>query len=185
MKPKTPILIVDDDRTIRKLLERVAQRAGFEVDCAKDGFEGLEMLQQKTYEIAIIDLMMPRLSGYELVQKISTLEQRPAVLVATAMASGDVASLDDSVVRRVIRKPFDIEAVAKALIETAREVAEQRERKEEEIPVAPPQAGTIPVGGAQPQANVASDEETEPAVEDEPAAEGAKAPVEEPPKEVH
>jgi hypothetical protein len=49
--------------------------------------------------------MVPRLSGYELAQKISTLDPRPVVIVATALMNGDVASLDDSMVRRVIKKP--------------------------------------------------------------------------------
>jgi DNA-binding response OmpR family regulator len=123
---KTPLLVVDDDRAIRKLLERIARRAGFEVDTANDGAEALEMLKQKEYAVAIVDLMMPRVSGYELVQLISTLDPRPAVIVATALTNGDVANLDDSMVRRVIRKPFDVTAVASALIETARQVADQR-----------------------------------------------------------
>jgi DNA-binding response OmpR family regulator len=123
---KTPLLVVDDDRTVRKLLTRIAERAGFDVDSARDGLEALEMMAKKDYEIAIVDLMMPRLSGYELVQKISSLVPRPTVIVATALMNGDVASLDDSMVRRVIRKPFDIEAVASALIETAQEIAAQR-----------------------------------------------------------
>ncbi len=122
----TPLLVVDDDRTVRKLLTRIAERAGFDVDSAQDGIEALEMMEKKDYEIAIVDLMMPRLSGYELVQKISALVPRPTVIVATALMNGDVASLDDSMVRRVIRKPFDIEAVAAALIETAQDIAAQR-----------------------------------------------------------
>ena len=178
MTPKTPILIVDDDKTIRKLLERVALRAGFEVDCAKDGVEALEMIEKKNYEIAIVDLMMPRLSGYELVQKISVLDPRPAVLVATAMASSDVASLDDSLVRRVIRKPFDIEAVAKALIETAKQVAEQREQQNEEIPIPPPETATLPV-----VVNAAPEEEAPP-VEEKPGTTDQPA-IEEPPKSVN
>lgn len=125
-KTKPPLLVVDDDRAVRKLLERVALRAGFDVDTAKDGLDAIEMLQRRVYEIVIVDLMMPRVSGYELVQKISSLVPRPTVLVATAMANGDVARLDDSMVRRVIRKPFDIEAVARTLIETAREIADRR-----------------------------------------------------------
>ena len=124
---KPPLLIVDDDKAVRRLLARVAERAGFDVDTAKDGVQALEMLGQKQYDIAIIDLMMPRLSGYDLVQKISTLTPRPVVIVATALMNGDIASLDDSMVRRVIKKPFDINAVATALIETARDIAEQRE----------------------------------------------------------
>ena len=125
-KRKTPLLIVDDDKAVRRLLARVAERAGFDVDTAKDGLQALEMLEQKQYDIAIVDLMMPRMSGYDLVQKISTLNPRPVVLVATALMNGDVASLDDSMVRRVIKKPFDINAVAAALVETASDIAEQR-----------------------------------------------------------
>jgi len=133
-RKKTPLLIVDDDKAVRRLLARIAERAGFEVDSAKDGMQALEMLQHKQYEIAIVDLMMPRLSGYELVQKISTLEPRPIVIVATALMNGDVASLDDSMVRRVIKKPFDINAVANALIEIAREAAEKRAATPQEPP---------------------------------------------------
>lgn len=123
---KTSLLIIDDEPPIRALLKRVAERAGFDVDTARDGVEALEMMERKDYAIAIVDLMMPRLSGYELVQKISTLKPRPTVIVATALTNSDVASLDDSMVRRVIRKPFDIHAVAAALIETAKQVAEER-----------------------------------------------------------
>ncbi len=143
---KVPLLIVDDDGAIRRLLSRIAERAGFDVDTAKDGIEALEMLQRKDYTIAIVDLMMPRLSGYELVQRISTLEPRPIVIVATALTNGDVASLDDSMVRRVIRKPFDVQAVATALVETARQMAdnlagEDRSRVSDEVP--PPENAPI------------------------------------------
>jgi DNA-binding response OmpR family regulator len=123
---KTPLLIVDDEKPIRRLLARIAERAGFEADTAGDGVEALELLSRKEYVIAIVDLMMPKMSGYELVQKISTMQPRPVVLVATALTNGDIATLDDSMVRRVIRKPFDVNAVAEALIETARSIADAR-----------------------------------------------------------
>ena len=125
-RKKTPLLIVDDDRAVRRLLARIAERAGFDVDTAKDGLQAMEMLEKKQYDIAIIDLMMPRMSGYDLVERISMLTPRPVILVATALMNGDVATLDDSLVRRVIKKPFDINAVAAALIETARDIAEKR-----------------------------------------------------------
>lgn len=145
MSGRTPLLVVDDDAPIRRLLERVARRAGFDVDAAKDGVEALEMLQRKQYEIAIIDLMMPRLSGYDLVQKISAMNPRPCVLVATAMASTDVAALDDSMIRGVIRKPFDIQAVANRLVETATQLAEQRALAEKGLSIAPPEVAKLPV----------------------------------------
>jgi DNA-binding response OmpR family regulator len=120
------ILVVDDEEAIRTLLARVGERAGFNVDTARDGIEALEMLDHKDYLIAIVDLMMPRLSGYELVQRMSAVKPRPFVIVATALTNCAIASLDDSIVRRVIRKPFDIHAVAAGLIETARQIVEKR-----------------------------------------------------------
>jgi len=130
---KTSLLIVDDEEPIRNLLARVAERAGFDVEVASDGIEALETLARREFLIVIVDLMMPRLSGYELVQKISTLTPRPCVIVATALTNSDVATLDDSMVRRVIRKPFDIHAVADALIETARQMAEERRANDDVI----------------------------------------------------
>lgn len=132
---QVPLLIVDDEKPIRRLLQRIAERAGFQVDTARDGIEALEMLARKEYRIAIVDLMMPRLSGYELVQKISEMTPRPCVIVATALTNGDVASLDDSTVRRVIRKPFDITAVANALVETARQIAQAQGKSETPAPM--------------------------------------------------
>jgi DNA-binding response OmpR family regulator len=135
---KTTLLVVDDEKAIRKLLERIALRAGFDVASARDGVEALEMFAVRSYDIAIVDLMMPRLSGYELVQKLSALTPRPIVIVATALTNGDVATLDDSMVRRVIRKPFDIKAVAEALIETAKQMV--TEERTEEVVVFDPAA---------------------------------------------
>ena len=114
---KGRLLVVDDDRAIRKLLERIARRAGFDADGAKDGAEALEMLDRADYDVALIDLMMPRVSGYELVQRISARERRPIIIVATALTNSDIASVDDTLVRHVIRKPFDVHAVVSALTE--------------------------------------------------------------------
>ncbi len=135
MEKQGRLLVVDDDHAIRRLLERIAKRAGFDVDSAKDGVEALEMLDRVDYDVALIDLMMPRLSGYELVQKISTRERRPIVLVATALTHSDTASIDDSVVRHVIRKPFDVHSIAAKLLEAVQELAAKRNAV---LPIAEP-----------------------------------------------
>ena len=122
MEKKGRLLVVDDDHAIRKLLERIAKRAGFEVETAKDGADALEMIETRDYDIALLDLMMPRLSGYELVQRISTRERRPVVIVATALTNSDVATVDDTLVRHVIRKPFDVQAVVTSLVEAMQHV---------------------------------------------------------------
>ncbi len=180
--PGTPILIVDDDNHIRKLLASVAKRAGFDVDTAKDGLEGLEMIDQKHYAIAIVDLMMPRVSGYELVQHISTRSPRPVVLVATAMTNGDVANLDDSMVRRVIRKPFDIEAVAKALIETAESIAAEQEASGEVILSSPGVVNVPMTTPSQPPAAEMGDAEESSSAVTEPSTGPAESPIGDPPE---
>ena len=126
-KKKARLLIADDDKPIRALLATVAKRAGFAVDVAKDGAEALEMIERSGYDIVIVDLMMPQLSGYELIQRISSFNPRPIIIVATALTNGDVSTLDDSLVRRVIRKPFDVQTVANALIQTALEITSERD----------------------------------------------------------
>jgi DNA-binding response OmpR family regulator len=120
---KVSLLVVDDDKSIRTLLARVAKRGGFEVDTARDGAEALEMFEQKDYAIAIIDLMMPRVNGYELVQALSQRIPRPTIIVASAMLTGAAPDLDDSLVRRVLAKPFDLDMLAATLVDVAREVA--------------------------------------------------------------
>jgi DNA-binding response OmpR family regulator len=105
------ILIVDDDPAIRNLLRLVAERRGLSVDMASDGAEALQLLAESRYDLAIIDLMMPRLNGYELVTALRTFAQRPAVVIATAMTDSLVGLLDADIVHTIIRKPFDIDMV--------------------------------------------------------------------------
>src|SRR5581483_6702589 len=93
---KHRLLIVDDDPPIRNLMRRLASRAGFDADEAKDGHEAIEKLERATYDIVIVDLMMPRVSGYELLVHIGKLQPRPAAIVATAMTDGDLGRLDAS-----------------------------------------------------------------------------------------
>lgn len=113
------ILVVDDDPALRSLLKLVAARAGFDVDTARDGVEALEKLTANDYLIAVIDLMMPRINGYDLVQRLGSFERRPAVLVVTAMHDAHVPRLDGNVVNSILRKPFDIEMFSAVLTELA------------------------------------------------------------------
>ena len=105
------ILIVDDDPAIRNLLRLVAERRGLSADMAADGAEALQLLVESRYELAIVDLMMPRLNGYELVTALRTFERRPAVIIATAMTDSVLGLLEADLVHSIIRKPFDIDMV--------------------------------------------------------------------------
>lgn len=103
------VLIVDDDDSIRLMVERVLQREQFNVDSARDGFEAIEKLAQKDYGTVLLDLMMPRVDGHGVLRYL-LMEGRsqPPVIIMTA----NVQSLDDThkslPVKRVLPKPFDI-----------------------------------------------------------------------------
>ena len=58
------VLIVDDDDEIRELLEFDIASSGYFVDTAKDGMEGLNKVLNNTYDIVLLDVMMPKMNGF-------------------------------------------------------------------------------------------------------------------------
>lgn len=77
------ILVIEDEESIRELIKLNLQLAGYEVAEASDGLEGLNMLQQNTYDLILLDIMLPKMDGYELLPKIT--ERNIPVIVLTAM----------------------------------------------------------------------------------------------------
>lgn len=109
MRLEKRILVVDDDDAIRALLRTVLRRRGFAVDTARNGVEALEQLGASRYALIVLDLMMPRMSGYELVEQLQTqsMMTRPRVLILTAGLES--RPFDSSVVIGTMHKPFDVE----------------------------------------------------------------------------
>lgn len=110
------LLIVDDDASIRTLLRLIAERRGFSADVAADGVDALALMSEHNYDMAIIDLMMPRVNGYELVDSLRRLDHRPTVVIATAMTDSLIGLLDAELVHSIIRKPFDVEIVGSLMV---------------------------------------------------------------------
>jgi len=107
------ILVVDDEPAIRALVARIAQRAGFDVDVARDGAEAIEKLNAGTFEVVILDLMMPKVDGYGVVEHVrATVGQHPAIILISAADSAAFRRVDGSIVHSIIRKPFDIDVLS-------------------------------------------------------------------------
>ncbi|MEK7071083.1 MAG: response regulator [Patescibacteria group bacterium] len=70
------ILVIDDDLYLRELYVEVMKDAGFEVDSAKDGKDGLEKLSQGGWDLTLLDIMMPNLDGLGVLTKLA--ESPPA-----------------------------------------------------------------------------------------------------------
>lgn len=102
------LLVVDDDTQIRVLLRMVAERAGYEVDEARDGVDAMQLLETNEYAIALIDLMMPRLSGYEILERVRATQKRPRFIVVTAMTDEYIARITPDLADAIVRKPFDV-----------------------------------------------------------------------------
>jgi len=107
------ILVVDDEPAIRALVARIAQRAGFDVDVARDGAEAIAKLDEGRFEVVILDLMMPNVDGYGVIDHVrDTGGQHPAIILISAADSAAFRRVDGSIVHSVIRKPFDIDILA-------------------------------------------------------------------------
>ncbi len=109
MRLEKRILIVDDDDAIRALVLTVLRRRGYLLDSARNGMEALEKLANCRYSLVVLDLMMPRMSGYEVLRH---LEEQPAVLrplVLVLTAGLQPKPFDGSFVIGTMHKPFDVE----------------------------------------------------------------------------
>jgi CheY-like chemotaxis protein len=108
-KDEKRILVVDDDAAILTLLFTILCRRGLAVDTAKNGAEALEKLEHCTYVLMLLDLMMPVVSGWEVLERLAGMDpgRRPVVVVLTAGTEPRDVSPD--LVVGSIRKPFDVQ----------------------------------------------------------------------------
>ena len=135
------ILIVDDDSSIRTLLSVVASRAGVESETAVDGLEAMQKLESGTFDLVVLDLSMPRMNGYDLIDRLRGRRPRPAVVVLTALPPIQYNALDPDVVHRIIRKPFDLGTFMALFVATAAEMCESRRRLANVVAFPQPNAG--------------------------------------------
>jgi two-component system response regulator PilR (NtrC family) len=91
-KTKKPaLLVVDDEASIRELLEIMLKREGYDVDCATSAEDALQYVGKRRYDAVITDIAMPGLSGIELLSKLRQQSHDVAVIVMTAHGSTETA----------------------------------------------------------------------------------------------
>lgn len=79
------ILVADDNEAVRIMLEDILSEAGYPVSTALDGQETFDELNNKNYDLVILDLLMPQKSGFEILEWLNTQKNRPMVLVLTGI----------------------------------------------------------------------------------------------------
>lgn len=114
------ILVIDDDLAIRVLLQAVLKRMKFDVDLAEDGSVGLEKLRSNgTFDLILLDLMMPKVNGYEFIERVQKdyPDGRPHIIVFTAAGKRGVEKIPAEAVCNSILKPFDLEKFIEMITE--------------------------------------------------------------------
>ncbi|MBQ3210962.1 MAG: response regulator transcription factor [Oscillospiraceae bacterium] len=124
------ILVVDDDKNTRLLLNAILQSEGYSVLLAKDGVEALALMDREHVDLAVLDVMMPNMDGYEFVSTLRQANNELPVLMVSAKQlpadrkKGFIVGTDD-----YMTKPIDEEEMLlriKALLRRARIVSERK-----------------------------------------------------------
>ena len=117
------VLVIDDSNTIRRSAEMFLRQAGYEVILAEDGFDALAKISDYQPRVIFVDIMMPRLDGYQtcaLIKQNPTLKSTPVIMLSSKdgvfdRARGRLAGSD-----RYLTKPFTKDALIEAVRETVK-----------------------------------------------------------------
>jgi DNA-binding response OmpR family regulator len=115
------VIVVDDDPALRTLFMAMLARKGFAVHVASDGREAFDQIARNAYAAILLDLMMPEVNGFELLERLArdcpSLLRR--VIVITGASRRVIQSLDSDVIWGLIRKPFDIDELVDSVVACA------------------------------------------------------------------
>jgi CheY-like chemotaxis protein len=110
------VLVVEDDAPIREVVKTILKHAGYIIDEAADGEEALKKVKADHYGAIVLDLMLPKISGYEVLDYLT--RERPnskCVVIISAAATREIDQADPTVVKAVLRKPFDLQDLVGAV----------------------------------------------------------------------
>ena len=117
MAVRKTVLLVDDDVDILSAMRTMIERKGYRVVTASDGNMGLAVAEREAPDLVVVDMMMPRKSGFLVLEK---LRSRPGGLIPTIMITGNEGSRHRAYaemlgVRDYIRKPFAMEKLVRSV----------------------------------------------------------------------
>lgn len=110
------ILVVDDERSITDMVRMFLSKNGYSCDTAADGGEAAELIEQKRYDLVLLDIMLPVIDGYDLIEYIKQYNTPVIFITAKASVENRVRGLRLGAEDYIV-KPFDLEELL-ARIET-------------------------------------------------------------------
>jgi DNA-binding response OmpR family regulator len=114
------VLCADDDEDILSLVSLRLRRAGFQVATAADGDEAVEIARARRPVLAVLDVMMPKRTGYEVLAELrgdATLRGMKVILLSARVQEGDVARGMDAGADAYLAKPFKAQELVSAVQE--------------------------------------------------------------------
>lgn len=118
------ILVADDDRALRHMLSTMLERAGFSVTAASDGAEALQHMKHRKFDLVLLDVWMPHMTGLEVLARLKDQPGKPKVIVMTGDSTPEtLLNAVREQAYQYISKPFSakgvVEMVERALAATA------------------------------------------------------------------
>lgn len=110
---KNHILVIEDDLDIQELIYEFLSTQGYQVDVASDGLEGIKRFKESTYDLVILDIMLPNMNGYQVCQMIRHKSQIPIIMLTALGEEEDQVKGFDLGVDDYIAKPFSFQILIK------------------------------------------------------------------------
>ncbi|MCB4274022.1 response regulator transcription factor [Clostridioides difficile] len=107
------ILVIEDDSNIQELISEFLSVEGYQVDTANDGLEGIQKFKQGSYDLVILDIMMPNLDGYGVCKMIRKSSSVPIIFLTALNDEGDQLKGFDLECDDYITKPFSFNLLIK------------------------------------------------------------------------
>lgn len=134
--PPERLLVVDDEEVNRDVLSRRLRRAGYEVECANDGPEALAKVREKSYDMLLVDIMMPGMTGMEVLKEIRakfSASELPVIIVSALNESNQIVEALALGANDYVTKPIEFSiAIARIQTQLARRRADQAMRANQE-----------------------------------------------------
>jgi DNA-binding response OmpR family regulator len=102
------LLIVDDDPAIRDILAAVLRRDGWNTECVADGDSAIQRLDTESFDLVVLDLVMPRGGGEDVIRFIRERGIATRVIVVSALTEDRRQDLDPTIVSVMLQKPIEL-----------------------------------------------------------------------------
>ncbi|MEB2357386.1 response regulator transcription factor [Bacillus pumilus] len=134
---KGKILLVEDEKKIARVLSLELEYEGYEVTVKETGMDGLQALEEESFDLVLLDVMLPELSGLEVLRRVRKTNTATPIMLITARDSvPDKVSGLDLGANDYITKPFDIEELLARIRAQLRLNINEQEEKETELSIA-------------------------------------------------